>query len=392
MNQILVRTNRGEYAGGSTVYGAVYLQLVEPVVADTVVVSFLGEETCSWKKFVPVHRDGRSRAVSQNSTDTGFQEGLETNSMEVTFREVVFSGKLTHVRCDIKLKDYPEGVIPLGCYAFPFQLALKAGLPNSFEKVMCVDDVKRSSYSAQVSYTLTAMLKNSKSRNESSIKSSSKFVLRHEEFMTRSNTVETYSARKIIWKCSCFKKGEIALFVTLDKKLFTLGETMHVKFQVENKSNEQLSTARIRLFKTIGVAGTRDDDEGKQHKTNETFHQQELCTVPLEMGTVKSKSFDVPIFLQHSENDIVATSSGSIVKCRCYLEVELELDVLLDSDLSVIVPIEIYPNSAPDWEKWTAPDWVRDVKVVDSVGVCAVPRHILVSTEYHNVPLPLAGL
>lgn len=392
MNQIIARTNSGEYAGGSTIYGAVYLRLLEPVVADTIAISFIGEEVCSWSKVVPNRGDGmsRSRSVSQNSTDTGFHDDQEANATDLTFREIVFSGKLTHIKCDINLKQFSNGVIPLGCYAIPFQLTLKQGLPNSFKKEKSTDEVKRSTFNAQVNYEVTAMLKNSKSRSESDIKCTNKIVLRNEDFMKRANTKVTASARQQIKICYCFNKGEMSLVVTLDKKLFTLGETMHVNLQIENKTDVKISTARIKLLKTINFKGKRRDDEGKAFERNEAFCEEDLCKVPIEMGTSKSKSFDVPIVLKHNENEIVATTFGSVVKCRCHLEVEL--DVPLDNDISVIIPIEIYPNSIDGWETWTPPEWIKDVQVIDAEGMCAVPRHTLVSTEYHKVPLPLAGL
>ena len=392
MNEIIARTNSGEYAGGSTVYGAVYLRLLEPVVADTIAISFLGEELCSWSKVVANRWDGmpRSRSISQNSTDTGFHDDHEANATDLPFREVVFSGKLTHIKCDINLKLYPNGVIPLGCYAFPFQLTLKQGLPNSFEKGRSIDEVKRSTFNAQVRYEVSAMLKNSKSRSESDIKCSNKIILRNEDFMKRTNIKITGSARQQVKACCCFNKGDISLVVALDKKLFTLGETMHVNFEIENKTDVAISTARIKLLKTINFKGKRKNDEGKAYESTEAFYEEDLCKVPINMGTCKSKSFDVPIFLKHSENEMVATTFGSIVKCRCHLEVDL--DVPLDNDVSVIIPIEIYPNSMDIWETWTPPEWIKDVQVIDAEGICTVPRHILQSTEYYRVPLPLAGL
>ena len=392
MNQIIIRTNSSEYAGGSKIYGAIYLRILEPVVADTIAISFLGEEFCSWSKLSLNRADGlsRSRSVSQDSTDTGFHESHEPNTAELSFREVAFSGKITHTKCDMILKQYSEGVIPLGCYAYPFQFTLKQGLPNSFEKAVSFDEVKRTTYNAEVSYKVTAMLRSSSSRNESDVQCTNKLVLRSENLLARRSAKITKRTQEIIKACCCFTKGEISLVVTLDKGLFTLGETMHVKFQIENSSDVVLSTAKIRLWKTINLKAKRRDDEGKLYENAEAFRDEDLYSISLDMGTSKSKSFDVPVILKHSKDDIVTTSFGSIVKCRYHLEVEL--DVPFDNDVSVIIPIEVYPNSLHDWEAWEPPQWIRDVQVVDAEGLCSVPRHILQCTEYHNIPLPLAGL
>ena len=392
MNEIIARTNSGEYAGGSTIYGAVYLRLLEPVVADTINISFVGQESCRWRKIVANLGQTmvRTRSTSQNSTDTGFCEPNEPNAADLSFREVVFSGNFTHLKFQVKLKQYKDGVIPLGCYAFPFQFSLRQGLPNSFKKEETIDEIKRTTYSAQISYELSAMLQNAKSRSKSNIMCSNTVVLRNEGFMKRTNTKVTKSTCQTIKGCCWFDKGDILLSVTLDKELFTLGESIHVRFQVDNKTEVKISTARIKLMKTIKVKGSRTDDEGKTHESTETFFEEDRIVVPLEMGNNKSKSFDAPIPLKQNKNEAVATSMGSVVKCRYQLEVEL--DVPLDNDISVIIPIEVYPNTTEDWKIWTPPDWIKDVQVVDTEGMCAVQRHILESTKFSNIPLPLAGL
>lgn len=387
MNEIIVRTDKSDYTGGSTIYGAVYLRLLQPVVADSVAVSISATESCCWKKIKPV---ARTRSTSQNSNDTGFSDGSEPNSADISFQEVMFSGHHKHLQNYYRLKRFEDGgVIPLGCYAFPFQISLPPDLPNSFKKENTFDEVKRTTYKAEIRYQITAMLRNSSSRSESDVQCNHTVVLRNEGFMKRSTTNRTETIRQPIKACCFFNKGDISLTVTLDKVMFTLGETIGVKFQIENKSNVSLSTARIKLLRTVILKGERSDDEGKAYVTNEAFPEEFQTIVPLEMGTSKSKSFNIPIKLE-DKGEAVVTTAGCAINCRHHLEVEL--DIPLDVDISVFIPIEVYPNASEYWVQWVAPEWIRDVQVVNADGVCAVARHMLESTEFAKIPLPLAGL
>lgn len=368
------------------------MRLLEPVVADTVAVSFLGKESCSWTQVVPSlgQTISRSRSTSQESSDTGFFEGNDSNANDLSFKEATFSGEHTYLKCYFRLKRFIDDVIPLGCYAFPFQLTLNQGLPNSFSTEKAVDEVKRTTYKAETSYQLTAMLKNSYSKNESDFKCSNNIVVRNEALMKRTDTERTESTCQAIKACCCFNKGEISLHVTLDKVLFTLGEPINVNFTIENNTSDvQISKARIMLLKTINLTGERLDDEKKLYQSTEAFQDKTQVVVPVEMATRKRKSFTVPIMPEFNKGEAVVTSLGKVVKCRFYLEVEVE--VPLDSDISVLIPVEVYPNAIEDWHKWQPPDWIQHAKVVQTDVVWGVPRDVLQSTEFANIPLPLRG-
>ena len=391
MNDIVIRTSSSEYAGGSTIYGVVYLRLLEPVVADSITLQFTGKETCKWRRTLPkiATLSDRKRSDSQES---GFSDGstaTENFSDNLTFKDVVFEGEKTHFEAFFPLAKFPDtSAIPLGCYAFPFQFALKQGLPNSFKKTFVQDDVKRAGYQGEVCYSIKAELKSSLSKSESDMKKSQEINLRDENFLQRRFDKVDKTVQQEVKSCCCFSKGVIILGVQLDKLMYTIGETINVKFSVENKSVVEVETVKITLTRTINLKGQMVDDGDRI--TSEAFVEIRHIEVPLHMEGQKRKVYEVPIPLPADDEETLSTTNGSIVTSRYWMEVEVI--VPLDKVLSIIEKIEVYPSSMKSWNDWTPPEWAKNVRVQPVNRMCAVPRHILESTEFANIPLPMAGL
>ena len=396
MNDIIIRTNSSEYSAGSIIYGVVYLRLLEPVVADTVSISVSGKERCKWKQTVPLLGQplSRSRSTSEESTDTGFCDistGEDTTKPEVSFKEIVFDGEHIHLKDEFCLVEFEEGVIPLGCYAFPFKYTLKQGLPNSFKRSPTFDEVKHAMYEAEIVYTITAKLNSSLSQHDAGVHCCHEIKVRKDDLMARKETNFNKTAKAVVRTCFCFPKGEIILNVSLEKVTFTLGETIFVKFDVQNKTNSiNVSQAKIRLMKTMNLKGKRLEGGEYISERIEAFPEYDLITIPLEMGKCKEKSFNIPIDLKNKCNEHLATTMGPIVKNIYHLDVEL--DVPLDSDVSIVVPVQIYPSAVETWEEWTPPDWVREVQVHKVEQLYAVSRQLLISNEFSQIPLPFAAL
>jgi hypothetical protein len=84
MNQIVIRTNKGEYIAGETVYGCVYLNIVKPIASKGMKLKVKGLEKCEWEYSYTERED----------------EGFVTKHGEM-------KGKKEFFKVEIRLIDYP---------------------------------------------------------------------------------------------------------------------------------------------------------------------------------------------------------------------------------------------------------------------------------------------
>ncbi len=373
MNEIDIRTNRSEYVGGSVIYGAIYLRVFSPINADCLVISLSGKESSNWKRTL----------LNLNFTTNESADAQESDS-----KIIKFEGEKVILLSEYTVETFSDGTVPFGCYAYPFKFTLKQGLPNSFRIIEAKDDIKLSSYEAAVTYKITAKLQCSSSPNQSKLGTSKMLTVRNEEMVLIDRGKCQKMCVATVNNCFCFPKGELTLKLELDKVVYTVGETMVVKFCVENKSDVKLKEAKIKLMRTIIIIGRQSDSENEKLDIQEAFPSEiyNICQ-EFDLDLFKKKSFEVLLALESNNNgDMLTSTLGSIVKCRYQLEVEVV--VPWDEDVSVLVPIQVFPGPLDSWLAWKPAEWIKTSNIVNTSSICKVPKHILESSEFANVPLP----
>lgn len=383
------------------IYGAVYIRLFKPVAADSLDICLSGKEICKWTRVLPnlvgpsplltASSHSKDSAVEDEDTIRDNDRFVEdSNQPELKTRHVELLGEKVALCSEFSLVQYEDGNAPLGCYAYPFQFLLRQGLPSSFRKKTTMDEIKMSSYNAAVEYKVIAKLHCKSSTSQPSLKTYCEFSLRNDDFVLAKTDKCQKQARAKVSSCCCFPKGEIVLDVELDKILYTSGETIQVRFSIHNKSEVKINFARVKLVRTVALMGRVDGSEDDKLDTQEAFPFEVYNMLKQLDSQDVRKKYDILLPLSCDNEEMLSSTLGHIVKCRYQLEVEIV--VPWDADVSVYVPIKVCPGPTENWLEWKPPDWIKNVKVIDANPICRVPRRVLESSQFANIPLPLKGL
>ena len=396
MNEIFVRTNRGEYSGGQTIYGAVYLRAVIPCNAEALVLSIFGAESCSWKKTVADFGNVEER-VSYTPVQVEQIEEDE-DQQEIKTKDITFEGRKELFQAEFNLATFEEGAVPLGCYAYPFHYTLRQGLPNSFVKSKQYDEIKETAYEASIRYQVTAKLFSS-ARSDTILSATQNIEVKNLDLTTNkywSRTSQKQHGKYVksvnapVKSCCCFPRGELGLQVELERIQYTLGEAVKLRYCIDNRSDIRLEKANIKLRRTLTIHGhdTSVTESGNKQTMKQTGFPEILKQVEENINIEGSqrKTFDIHIPLSCPVEENLSGTIGSLVKCRYNVEVEVE--VPWDADVSVNMPILVFPGHSEEWLQWIPPEWIDGLKISNVNGICAVAKHLLESKEFENVPLP----
>ena len=152
MNEIIVRLNAESYKGGDIIYGAVFLRVVTPVYGDTVNIAFLGKEDVSWTQtnFASSAEENMKSKTKTLSLDK------KSNHNEIIAYEQKYVGTKSLLEVESNLYHFDVGAVPVGQYAFPFQLSLQQGLPSSFRRAVYYNKAKDINCSSSIEYRVIA--------------------------------------------------------------------------------------------------------------------------------------------------------------------------------------------------------------------------------------------
>ncbi|XP_065846605.1 arrestin domain-containing protein A-like [Oscarella lobularis] len=357
MNEICIRTNKGEYVGGETIFGIVYLAVRNPIQSRKLKLKIKGHEKCEWDYSYSVREE--DNWVKRTGKKKGRTQFLELNQ---------------------NLIEY-EDDFPLGYFFYPFQYVLPQGLPGTFY-YKC--DEKGNSVLAEVAYKIKAEVVDTSGSSDAKLKAvqllsiSDRCKIRDAAECTKTSMVKT---------CCCIPRGDVIVTANLDKMTYQTGEEATILIDVKNNSSINTSHMVVRLMRGIRLRGAdahreRSKKEPKCLMDVMSMSSYEGCA----SGSFKRTNAPIKLWSQQHEidkADILPSTSGSVVRCNYHIDIEVVVPWAPDVELQV--PIQIKPPKNKTWEEWKSPSWASECHRVITQGPCAVTAKTLDSASFSGV-------
>lgn len=360
MNQISIRTNKGEYIGGETIYGTVYLWICSPTSGKGIKLKFKGYEKCEWEY---------SRQVSRTGED-GTTEWEEV--------QCKVKGDKKFFEAEFQLVEYIDG-IPIGHYSYPFQYTLKQDIPGSFHmKGKTNSGHNNNDWGADVKYKVKAKIEGHDSGSK--LKASQPLIIRN-DLRDEVNQPETHEKEGTVRMCCCIPRGNVYLKARLDSKVYPAGTTAKVHVDVQNDSSVDIENFVLKLMQVIHLQGK--DDDSSQHKRESLTNT--VCENKYDgCKSGENKECDIDLILKSKDGEIEPTTKGSHIECSYHIDIEMQVNWA--PDIEIHAPIILTAPSNNWWQGWAPPQWLINCQPVPVEGPCAVPQPLMTSQTFSNVP------
>ncbi|OWF35141.1 uncharacterized protein LOC110443299 isoform X2 [Mizuhopecten yessoensis] len=364
MNQIVLRSHKGEYLPGEDIYGAVYLNIVSTTTGCGIRLKFQGCEHF-------LYRLGNPPA----------EEKFEAKKHYLDYPDIDL----------YKSQD----LFMLGSYIFPFRIRLLTEIPASFEASGVGSDC---SWTAQVTYSLSAEV-----IEASNLNTTQTVVVNHPLGRTeRSSTPQAVTNRLDIPYLLFFKKS---FFVTakLQKHVQQTGEGMKVRIIITNQTNKNVSNITVRLVREItfvakgGLSGTKMCKDNSIQETQDRificpekgpFTVQEIPVDSCAADILNSGLDNFIIQLQepdHPHAPLPSSVSGNHIQCRYVVEILVKLEN--NSSLVTTVPVPcIWHQKNKQWADQPIPGWAYNTEVKLSESPFSVPENVLSGEVFAGIP------
>ncbi|XP_069124267.1 uncharacterized protein [Argopecten irradians] len=365
MNQVVLRSHKGEYLPGEDIYGVVYLNVVSTTTGSGIRLKFQGCEHFVYRLGNPPE-----------------EEKFEAKKYYLDYPDIDL----------YKSQD----IFMLGSYVFPFRIRLLTEIPASFEASGVGKDC---SWTAKVTYTLTAEV-----IDASNINTTQTIVVYHPVGRTEGSlTPKAVTGRLDIPHFLFFKKS---LFVTakLQRSIHHTGDGMKVRIIVTNQTNKDVSSIVVRLIREItfvakgGLSGSK---MCKDNSIQETRDRIFICPekgpftvqdIPVEgclAQVLNSRGLDNFIVPLKESKDphlpIPSSVSGHHIQCRYVVEILVRLDG--NASLVTTVPVPcIWHQKNQQWLDQAIPDWVYNTEVMLSESPFSVPENLLNAEAFAGIP------
>lgn len=358
-NEILIRTNSGEYVGGDTIYGTVYLTLKEAIPSRTLKLIIRGYEKCEYE----------------------YSYVVSVGNEEYESRTSKRSAKQPFLTEDIKMIEYPGG-FPRGCFSFPFQYQLPHGIPGVF--LAQNEEEHEVSYEGTIKYTIGAALGNPSMRPKLQVETS---ILVYDSLDCRNSHIVPDKEERsgVVKTFFCLNRGRITASTELNKGSYSSDEVINLKVVIKNESSVDVLGATItviRVLKLLGKDHERQEEELVDYTTLKTILTR------IHDGCTKGNNitWEESMHLQERQNGVALppSTSGSIVKCSYFID--LEIHCPWAPDIEVNQPLNIKPPLNIIWKQWEPPEWIRNCTLGPVTLPLAVPRDILQSRSFSAVP------
>lgn len=360
MNQISIRTNKGEYFGGETIYGTVYLWICSPTSGKGIKLKFKGYEKCEWEY---------TKQVSKENDDGSI--GWEEVQGKV-------KGDKKFFKTEFQLVEYTDG-IPIGHYSYPFQYTLQQDIPGTFKMKGKTSNFNDSNdWEADVKYKVKAELAMHDSGGK--LKATQPLVILN-DLRGQANQPETHVKEGTVRLCFCIPRGNVALEARLDSNVYEAGKTARVHVKVRNDSSVDIENFALKLMQVIHLRG-KDDDTNEHKRVSLT---NTVCAEKYEgCKSEDAKECDIDLPLKAHNGEIQPTTKGAHIQCTYHIDIEMQ--VSWAPDIEIHAPVILTAPSNDWWQQWAPPQWLLNCQPVPIEGPCAVPQPVMSSQTFANVP------
>lgn len=363
-NDIALRTNKGEYVGGDTVYGSVYLCIRERVPTKSLRLVIRGYEISEYQySYLEQLVEGDEDSVAAKTGKRTFKKDI--------------------IKAEIKLIDLP-GQFHEGCFAYAFQYQLPHNLPGVFHTQS--EGLSEKSWEGVIKYSLGAMLEMPEGTAGQRLSVESPMVI-YDSLDCRNTHMasDVHRATGTVKTFFCIQRGNVQVSSRLDHSAYCPTDKIIVNLELQNDSAVDVTGCTVKLIRVIKLYGL-DRSRGEEDLSTHTLYDTVL-EVPHD-GCNKNSRRSCQVVLdlsQYSEGiGFPPTTSGTIVKSSYVVDVDVH--VPWAPDIEVRQPLIIKPPSNSVWENWSPPDWVCECVQAVVSGVCAVPPDILSSQSFTGIP------
>jgi hypothetical protein len=360
-NEIDVRLDRGEYVGGDTLYGSVYLRIQQQLSSSTLKLVIRGLHTCKYGY----------KYLEQGEEEGDFTSRVGQRNMikDIIKQEIVIG----------------EGLFPIGCYAYPFKYQLPHSLPGSF--VVQYEDMDSSkSWEGVVQYSVSAVLTSGSPHNKIS-KESRMVVYDSIECRSSEAAPQPLMAHGSVRTFFCLTRGTVNVTCSLQNTAFTPSSKIILSLKIKNDSSVDVSGYTVNLLRVVKLQALdrmRDEEELSTHNILTTVLESEGRGCPHNNNI----SHDVELNLTAAQNiqsvGVPPNTSSSLVKCNYVIDVNIH--VPWGPDIELRQPLLIKAADNDNWKSWTPPSWIEQCVKARTSGITSVSDNLLNSQIFSGIP------
>eukprot|EP01012_Entosiphon_sulcatum_P024755 TRINITY_DN299_c0_g1_i1.p1 TRINITY_DN299_c0_g1~~TRINITY_DN299_c0_g1_i1.p1 ORF type:complete len:454 (-),score=110.70 TRINITY_DN299_c0_g1_i1:166-1467(-) len=332
-NKIYVRTDKGEYYAGETVYGTVFLLIEDPIESEGLSVQIKGKEKCSWKQTVqhPVPGSDPPQHTSETVTLADDRECFSRKAKLIVQR----------------------GTFPQGKFAYHFALALPDDLPGVYSK-----QKKGLGWYGKVSYRVKAEVDCPGIATDLQTKQG---IVIHQKVR---RAAAVHEKQQEITTCCCVKQGAVEVKAWVDRQAYLPDDTVLLTVSVKNGTDKKIDHVKADVIREIELQvknNTRGDVSSKLEMRSVMASSKQDGN--LEGQGERQYAFKLPLRSKKGR-ECKPTTDGKLVECEYVIA--LEVDVAWASDLNARIPLHITapPNTA--FSQWQPQDWFAQCVVCPS--------------------------
>jgi len=367
-NEIVIRTNKGEYHTDSHVYGAVYLHVCRPTEAHGIKVTFRGEEKCLFE-----HKHH------------GEWEKL--------------TGQCNHVEFfDVPLYSQKD-VFEIGRYVFPFKFELSKDVPGSFTSSKQTDE---HSFNASVTYSISAC-----AIGAEDLKAIQPIVVYPVQEEEMSQRLFTEASSRTVTAPGLLVKKKCHITAKLLDNFTERGSNLQIRIIITNESKLKLTGFSIKLMRDLKLkfpappssANIGDNNNNNMHLVDDMIHIQPEggpkvirsaagSTDSLFIGSGGLDRLQLPLSENLPEGLIHVPSSvsGKYVKNQYGVEVSVSFSNNHTETFILNIP-GVLPKPNSQWSKWRPPDWAFHCDTKLSSCIFSVTEQMLRTQHFSGLPM-----
>ncbi|XP_056017107.1 arrestin domain-containing protein A-like isoform X2 [Ostrea edulis] len=381
MNEIILRTNKGEYNPGENIYGVVYLNICNPTAGRGVRLKFEGLESITY-------------SCSGNADHEG---------------PVLSDSKYYIDAKDVTLYICEETeVVGIGAYCFPFKVSLLSEIPGSFSSENGTGNGK---WQASVHYWLKAELIGAES-----ISTVQFLVVNHPlpSFLLPSDPPMAVDCR-IEVSHFLFLKKSMHVTAKLTKQVWQSGDVAKLRIIITNNTDVNVSRITIKLCRELilvkrGIVIPCYDPNVTVDEENDRTYIRPKGADPEVVweNTIAACSQDVLnkglqeiwIPLKHMDNSPALTSLTGhhtqfpqappqplksfphgrirtvVENCYYYVDISVTLQNNQEGNLTVPIYCLIHAKNT-EFLAWKPPSWVYETEVIMGKSIFSVSQSVL---------------
>nr|XP_022317979.1 arrestin domain-containing protein A-like isoform X2 [Crassostrea virginica] len=367
MNEIILRTNKGEYNPGENVYGVVYLNICNPTAGRGVRLKFEGVESITY------HCAGNADHEGPVLTDSKYYIDAQ----------------------DVTLYTCGEmDVMGIGSYCFPFKVSLLSEIPGSFSSEKGTETGK---WLASVQYWLKAELIGAES-----IDTVQFLVVNHPlpSFLLPNDPPMAVDC-KIEVSHLLFLKKSMHVTAKLTKQVWQSGDVAKLRIIITNNTDVNVSRITIKLCRELilvkrGIVIPCYDPKVMVDEGNDRMYIRPEGVDPKVVWEnmisacskdVLNKGLDnirIPL-RNEQETPIESSVMGSNIQCFYYIDISVTLQNHQEGNLTVPIYCLIHPRNK-EFLEWKPPSWIYESEVIMGKSIFSVSETALRSEAFSDIP------